>query len=270
MIQRIQLSSFKLEMSCGNPWWGLLPILLSLPSWPVSAQPGSYLSRTGPSYFPDYTLLNSKPYPFDVTRPLEQRARSYLDANCSQCHQPGGISNGGMDLRYSTPLNRTALFGPSSRLSPDGRKLYHIQPGYVQNSEVYLRLASVGSYAMPPMGRTQVDEKALALMRDWIQSLSRDSRPHVPVASERKSPHLLSLRKQELEIDRTGLDSTLKLEIRIFDSMGGLLPGPSITVNENSRRPYWVLRWAQPIPLGRYWMKMRWGTEISTRILLVL
>lgn len=263
-----------MKKSHGKCRWGSGLILLSAFVAEVLAIPGSYHSTLGPSYFPDYTVPGAKPYPFDATRPLELRVRSYLDANCSRCHQPGGIKNGGMDFRYSTPLNRTALFARSSRLSPDGRNLYHIQPGHPENSEVYLRLASVGSYAMPPMGRTRVDEKALALLRDWIQSLSRDAQPRATVVGERKSPYILNRSQRELEIRGTdlGFDSSPvpQLAVEVFDSRSEPIPGISVSAGENPLRHGWMLRWAHPFPRGRYWLRMRWGSGIRAQALLVL
>ncbi len=48
------------------------------------------------------TFLSS-PALGDVTAPLQDRARSWLDSNCSHCHRPGG-ANAGFDARFTTPL----------------------------------------------------------------------------------------------------------------------------------------------------------------------
>src|SRR5581483_5520627 len=46
------------------------------------------------------------PDPFG-TAPVDERARAYLHANCSQCHRPNGNGGGDIDLRFATPLSAT-------------------------------------------------------------------------------------------------------------------------------------------------------------------
>src|ERR1043165_7122681 len=47
-----------------------------------------------------YTTLED---PADTTKTLGQRARAYLDSNCSQCHRPGGPTPLNMDFRAFVP-----------------------------------------------------------------------------------------------------------------------------------------------------------------------
>jgi len=108
--------------------------------------------------------------PDDVTRSLEDRARSYLDANCAQCHRPGGTA-ANFDARYDTPLDEQELV--------DGPVLYDegidrprvISPHDIWRSIAYMRINTLGDIKMPPLARETIDERGVALMREWILSM---------------------------------------------------------------------------------------------------
>ncbi len=44
----------------------------------------------------------------DASMPLDRRVRSYLAANCSHCHRPGGV-RANFDARYETPLRASEI-----------------------------------------------------------------------------------------------------------------------------------------------------------------
>lgn len=108
----------------------------------------------------------------DESRPLELRVRSYLDSNCSQCHQPGGV-RGEFDARYSTPLARQNLFDGklvAADLGVPGTKL--IVPGQPDRSMVLLRmLRREDVFNMPPLATHLVDQQAVDVLRRWIDGL---------------------------------------------------------------------------------------------------
>ncbi|MEW6774708.1 MAG: PQQ-dependent sugar dehydrogenase [Bdellovibrionota bacterium] len=104
---------------------------------------------------------------------LEQRARAYLHANCSQCHRPGGEGQGPEDFRYSTSLADMGACNVSPTLSnlgnPDALLL---KPGEPENSIISMRMRDlVGGDRMPPLGSTVLDEVGAQLIDDWIESL---------------------------------------------------------------------------------------------------
>lgn len=100
---------------------------------------------------------------------IEDRARSYLAANCAFCHAPGGTGGGTMDLRASTPFAETGLCDGAplnGDLGVAGARLF--VPGSPDTSLLALRMASLDAHRMPPLGSQRVDAAGLAAVRAWI------------------------------------------------------------------------------------------------------
>lgn len=112
---------------------------------------------------------------------LDARARAYLDVNCAHCHNPEGPAHtSGLDLRWSQ--REPALWGVFKRPIAAGRAsggyAFSIEPGHPERSILAHRMASTDpGVMMPETGRTLVDERAVALMREWIAGMDADGRP---------------------------------------------------------------------------------------------
>jgi hypothetical protein len=115
--------------------------------------------------------------PHDPTAPLEARARSYLHANCSSCHVEAGGGNSQIDLEYTVSLDKAKLI--------DVVPLHHkfglpdpriIAPGHPERSVLLHRLTHRGpnSGQMPQLATNEVDERAVALIEEWIRSLAKE------------------------------------------------------------------------------------------------
>lgn len=239
--------------------------------------PAGDFFRQGPHYFDIYSS-RSKPSPFDETRPLAARARAYLDIHCSACHQPGGVLKGSLDLRFATPHARTGLFAPSGRRGPEGY-LPRLRPGRPGDSEVYRRLGSMGNDAMPPLGRTSVDEPGLALIRAWIESLSDPpesaSAPgmRIPQSSARTVfllPERDGTRSAGSVLPRVAGEPAEPPAIRVCDAGGNCRDYSGGEVRTDAARDAWVSQAPAPLPRGRYWLVLSWNGRIGCRILLVL
>ena len=106
----------------------------------------------------------------DAARSLEDRARSYLDANCSGCHRPGGTV-AGFDARYDTPLDRQNLVNGEVLLDQGIDHPHIISPHDIWRSIAYMRVDTVGDIRMPPLDRETIDAHGVALLREWIDSM---------------------------------------------------------------------------------------------------
>lgn len=106
----------------------------------------------------------------DTTASLEDRVRSYIDSNCSQCHRPGGV-RALFDARLTTPLPAQGLVRgelESSYFDPGDRV---IVPGDLGRSILKVRHGTVGTLKMPPIAKNLVDQQAAQVIGDWILSL---------------------------------------------------------------------------------------------------
>ncbi len=110
--------------------------------------------------------------PKDATKPLEARVRAYLSANCSHCHRPRGGAPVQMDLRFDTPLDAMKIVNAlpeTSDLGITGARL--VKPKDPAGSLLLQRMKRRDSNQMPPVGTSVVDDEAVKLITDWINSL---------------------------------------------------------------------------------------------------
>jgi len=113
---------------------------------------------------------------------LDQKARSYLQANCAHCHQPndGFVMSPfpNFDLRYATSLKDAKICDvATSKGTVQGSTATTIlKPGSPMDSVMWVRMNepytdSNTSGRMPQIGTHVVDADGLKLIGDWITSI---------------------------------------------------------------------------------------------------
>lgn len=109
--------------------------------------------------------------PADAAASLSARARSYLDVNCAQCHQPGGPTGSDMDLRRTTPIGDTRTVGVAANGGDLGiAGAQRIRAGNKAQSLVWERMRRLDSNRMPPIASHVVDDEGVALIGAWIDA----------------------------------------------------------------------------------------------------
>jgi len=108
----------------------------------------------------------------DESASLEDRARSYLDANCAFCHRPNGV-RAQFDAQFRTAMADKHLVGAAAHTTEHRfRTLRLVEPGRADDSLLYRRMESLESNVqMPPLARNVPDRRGLDLLRRWIESL---------------------------------------------------------------------------------------------------
>jgi len=107
----------------------------------------------------------------NLTASLQERARSYLDANCVQCHQPGGVGIT-FDARYDTPLAQQNITNYPAQLSLGIDNACIVKAQDVWRSTLLVRMNTTNKpIQMPPLARNLIDTNAVQVFTDWINSL---------------------------------------------------------------------------------------------------
>jgi mono/diheme cytochrome c family protein len=145
------------------------------------------------TYFTDLGLFDATPkmiagYPTPTAvGDLTQRARSYMQANCSICHRPGG-QLADIDLRFTTSFKDTGLCNQQVSHSDSSLPGYptsiRLVPGKPTQSTISYRMhdtvtgfcgpqpQTCTNDRMPKIGSYMVDPDGTKLIDDWITSIA--------------------------------------------------------------------------------------------------
>lgn len=122
----------------------------------------------------DIPALDKLVHHNDTSASLQDRARSYLDANCSYCHRPDGV-HALWDGRHETPfVDQGIFYGPvlDDLGDPDARV---VVPQDLARSILHKRVNTVGENQMPPLAKNRVDAEGVAMLAAWIESLEPET-----------------------------------------------------------------------------------------------
>ena len=110
----------------------------------------------------------------DTSQPIDLRMRSYVDINCAHCHSDDRHCDY-RPVRFAfnetgDNVNLGVCVDPETPLPPNTKI---VVPGDIDTSVLYFRVNSEAEeYRMPLLGRTIRDEKAVAMIEEWINSLT--------------------------------------------------------------------------------------------------
>ncbi len=110
--------------------------------------------------------------PHDKTAKLEDRAKSYLHANCGHCHRFGGGGAVDFELHAFSDFKSPKLIDAKPTRGtfdlPDAKL---IASGDPCRSAIFYRMSKFGNGRMPHLGSELPDDAGMTLVREWIQKM---------------------------------------------------------------------------------------------------
>ncbi len=142
----------------------------------------------------DLTKYEPIAAPYDESATLKDRAKSYLHLNCAHCHRKGGGGTAVIDLRLELPWDSMDLIDMEASQGAFGiSDAKIVKPASPFSSTLLYRMAKTGSGRMPHFASSEVDEKGIVLIRDWIGSLKNEQTE--PSTPKRKQKTLTLIEK---------------------------------------------------------------------------
>lgn len=214
-------------MGCHTPWQGY-----------ILTVNGAQLPDL--KKFQDLGLLGKdvprpKPWvdPYDEKASLDDRARSYMAANCGHCHRFGGGGAAKIDLRQEVPLAEMKVAGVRASLgSFDLTDPYIVCGGDPSRSVLMLRISKLGQGRMPHIGSEMVDERGVRLLRQWIESLPPTPQDPATASSIAGREAVERLKAGDLAV----CDKLLSTPTGALDVLGVLAALPEAARKEAIRR----------------------------------
>jgi uncharacterized repeat protein (TIGR03806 family) len=129
-------------------------------------------------------LLSTAPPPFAQRQrlaettaagaPLDERARSYLDANCGHCHDPSAAADwSGLYLDYdNVDTSRIGVCKPPSSAGDTGGRKYDVVPGDPSSSALVYRMQLGDSAYRMPEGSRLPDPTGIDVLSQWITAMT--------------------------------------------------------------------------------------------------
>ena len=107
----------------------------------------------------------------DTAYSVEARVRSYLDVNCANCHRSGGTATPSWDGRAHLTLAQTQVIDGFATNNGGNTENRLIVSGDTTRSIILNRVALTNGFTrMPPLGSSELDQSAIVLLTEWINT----------------------------------------------------------------------------------------------------